>query len=417
MLLQQIFDIKFQIENGTQNKAASIEHQFVEEGQELTISAIVDSPIIPLRKADLYISTLGDTAEPAIIPMNITALPLPGSLNSTSIVTGIIPEELLKAPAVEFWIRLVTEEGLVLESTHTILGVKPESVPISASIEMDTQTIKAQGTTIRPTAYVTNEADIPVYGTISLLVDGKKVTTKQTLFQSGQSIVGLQWSIPKTDTATSYKLQTLTEIYDKSYITSEATLDTFVRTQIVPLSENIKPIIPITDELGNSIARPALLYASNPGEGRFQITAPDGTCVIGSGEDCMVQDSTLSNRGALDSVILDGQIYRIRYSGADSPLERFSITSFDPVIGDWKVQIVSEDSILPLASADSDVSLKIKYRAERSPLITVTSILLDNEILEQNTTTLLEQKSVDRDNTSLNQTESEKGLSLSLIHI
>ncbi len=61
----------------------------------------------------------------------------------------------------------------------------------------------------------------------------------------------------------------------------------------------------------------------------------------------MVQDSTLSNRGALYSVILDGQIYRIRYSGADSPLERFSITSFDPVIGDWKVEIISDDSLLP----------------------------------------------------------------------
>ncbi len=136
--------------------------------------------------------------------------------------------------------------------------------------------------------------------------------------------------------------------------------------------ENIEPITAIVDELGNSIARPALLYASNPGEGRFQVIAPDGTCVIG-GEQCMVQDSTLSNRGALDSVLIDGQIYRVMYSGADSPLERFSITSFDPVMGDWKVQIVSENSILPLASADSDVSLKIKYRAERSPLITVSA--------------------------------------------
>jgi len=140
----------------------------------------------------------------------------------------------------------------------------------------------------------------------------------------------------------------------------------------VPL-ENTEPITAIVDELGNSIARPALLYASNQGEGQFKVTATDGTCVIGSGKQCMVQDSTLSNRGALDSVILDGQIYRVRYSGADSPLERFSITSFDPVIGDWKVEIEPETGLVPFASAEDDMLLKIKYRAVRSPLITVSS--------------------------------------------
>ena len=53
---------------------------------------------------------------------------------------------------------------------------------------------------------------------------------------------------------TSYKIQTL-DVYDKSYITTEATLDTFVRTKIVPMSDQSE-IKPATDDLGNTIARP-----------------------------------------------------------------------------------------------------------------------------------------------------------------
>jgi len=161
----------------------------------------------------------------------------------------------------------------------------------------------------------------------------------------------------------------LLEVYDQSYITSKATLHTFVRTQIIPITEQ-SFIEPITDEIGNTIARPALLYASNPESGKFRVVAPDGTCVIGQG--CLVEQSTLKHRGAIDSVILDGQIFRVRYSGSDSPLERFSITSLDSVLGEWAITIESQSSEF-MAEAAGDVSIKVKYRAERSPLVTVTS--------------------------------------------
>ena len=85
-----------------------------------------------------------------------------------------------------------------------------------------------------------------------------------------------------------------------------------------------------------------------------------------------MEQSTLKHRGAIDSILLDGQIFRVRYSGADSPLERFSITSLDSVLGEWRVEIESESSEF-MAAAAKDVSIKVKYRAERSPLITVTS--------------------------------------------
>ena len=167
---------------------------------------------------------------------------------------------------------------------------------------------------------------------------------------------------------TSYNMQTLLEVYDKSYITGIATLDTFARTKIVSISEDTQ-IVPVTDKLGNTIARPAMIYSSNDGTGQFRVTAPDGTCVIGAG--CLVEESTLKHRGGIDSVIIDGHIYRVRYSGADSPLERFSITSLDSVLGQWDVTI--EDNSMFTAAAAGDVPVKIQYRAERSPLVTVAS--------------------------------------------
>jgi len=100
------------------------------------------------------------------------------------------------------------------------------------------------------------------------------------------------------------------------------------------------------------------------------VIAPDGTCVIGTG--CLIEESTLNHRGAIDSVLLYGQIFRVRYSGADNVLERFSITSLDSVLGDWRVEI--EYDVSPFtASAADDLPIKIKYRAERSTLVTVTS--------------------------------------------
>jgi len=356
-----------QTENNTATRLDTTEHHYIEETQDLEVSAIVHSPIVPLRKADLYVKTLSGM-EQTIISMDITALSLPG-LSAVSVVSSIIPDSMLDAPAVEFWIRLVTEEGIVQESEHHIVGIKPDNYSGESSAEMDTITIKAQGTTLRPTTYLTNEGEIPVYGTVSLVADGERVSSKPILLTPGQNRIALEWSIQKSDDNKAYAIQTLLEVYDKSYITNNATLNTFIRTQIIPITAQ-SSIEPITDEIGNTIARPAMLYASNPDSGQFRVIAPDGTCVIGEG--CLVEQSTLKHRGAIDSILLDGKIFRVRYSGADNTLERFSITSLDSVLGDWRIEI-EQDASPFIASAAQDVPIKVKYRAERSPLVTVTS--------------------------------------------
>ncbi len=367
IVLPDIFDIKYQAQNSTV-RVDTPEHNYVTQGQDMEVSAIINSPIVPLAKADLYVKVLGDIHQ-TIIPMDITPLPLP-TMSTVYTVSAEVPEDILKGPAVEFWMRIVTEDGIVKETEHKIVGVKPDNYSAESAAEMDTVTIKAQGTTLRPTAYLTNTAEFPVYGTVSLVSDGEKVASEPVLLTPGQNRITLDWKIPKSDDNRVYSIQTLLEVYDTSYITSIATLNTFIRTQIVPITAQTA-IEPVTDEIGNSIARPAMLYASNAESGQFRVTAPDGTCVIGAG--CLVEDSTLHNRGAIDSVILDGQIFRVRYSGADNPLERFSITSLDSILGEWKVEVIPDVTSEFIALADSDVPIKVKYRAERSPLVTVTS--------------------------------------------
>jgi hypothetical protein len=95
--------------------------------------------------------------------------------------------------------------------------------------------------------------------------------------------------------------------------------------------------------------------------------------VIGRSDSCIVKDSTAGHRGNTVSVDLDGQIYRVRYSGQDSPLERFSITSIDPIVGNWSVTLESDGGIIPEAHAVEDVTLKMKHRAVNTKLVTMTS--------------------------------------------
>ncbi|MFQ5787542.1 MAG: hypothetical protein ACE5H1_06125 [Thermodesulfobacteriota bacterium] len=306
--------------------------------------------------------------------MDITPLILPfDDQQTTSIVSGEIPESLIEGPAVKFWIYLVTADGLVKESVHNVIAVRPDGYSGDSSVEMDTTTIKAQGTTLRPTAYITNTADIPVYGDVSLMADGKTVHSEPALLKPGQNIVGLKWMIPKNESSRTYDIQTQIEVYEEESITSNATINTYVRTQKMSIP-NLESIEYVTDEAGNAIARPALIYASNENEGtQFRVTAPDGSCVIGGSSDCLVTDSTADRRGGLDSVIIGGHIYRVKYSGADNALERFSITSLDSVVGDWNIELVEQEGIVQYASALEETLLTIKYRAERGSLVTVTS--------------------------------------------
>ena len=53
---------------------------------------------------------------------------------------------------------------------------------------------------------------------------------------------------------------------------------------------------------------------------------------------------------------------RIKYSGSDSTIERFSITSIDPIVGDWSVTLETEQGLIPQAQAVKDLDVKIKHK-------------------------------------------------------
>lgn len=104
----------------------------------------------------------------------------------------------------------------------------------------------------------------------------------------------------------------------------------------------------------------------------FRVLAPNGDCIIGASEECKIHDSTANQRGGLASIEYEDQIIRVRYSGPDSSLERFSITSVDPILEHWTVSLETSNGIVPQAQALKDLSVKVKYRIH-SESITVSS--------------------------------------------
>lgn len=76
----------------------------------------------------------------------------------------------------------------------------------------------------------------------------------------------------------------------------------------------------------------------------LKITANDGTCIIGQDSECLVQESTRSPGEIYKIVEIDGMQYKIRYTGPDVILEKFTILpeSDDVVIPDsiWNIEVI-----------------------------------------------------------------------------
>jgi len=364
----RIFDVKIQIDNGTPQSAISPEVTYLDE-QELTVSAIVNSQI-PLRRAELRYVTTGQSDDDYIaFLMNIT--PLEG-VDTAVKISATIPPMFMAAPGIEYWIHVFDEDLDEAISQHYTLGVKPD-YDVDTSIELDIPSSKPEGSTMRPSAYVINHVEGPVFGTVSLLVDGKVVSSATKFFGVGQTRVPLEWVIPKEGRHMIYAIQAKLDLYGTPAITEKASVSSFMKTQIISISE-MQTILPIIDQAGNTIAQPALLYASDSAHDnlRFRVIGNEGFCFIGATDECAVKESTLGNRGGIQSVEHSGIIYRVKYSGVDSPLERFSITSVDQVGTNWNITLESMDDFIPQAYAMEDIHLKVKYRTI-SYLITVGS--------------------------------------------
>ena len=363
----RIFDLKFQINNDT--KIPSSEDNHYTSPQQVTVSGIVDSKTT-LDNVELRFVKTGDLAN-NYLPVKMTVIPLQIT-NSTYVISGIIPKEALQAPGISYWISLHNVAGKAIESDHYGIGVKP-AYSVNGKLELDVRPTRIEGTTANPTAYFTNTANGPVYGSISLLIDGNTVyTSPAQVFSTGQTAVNLQWKSPIVGYVSEHKIESRTDIYGQSFASMSSSIATFPGTINIPLYklENVQSV-----SSGNkTIAKASVLYSSfnNEGTMRFKVTAPDGTCVIGANENCLVTQSTLGH-GNIKSVTIGDQIFRVRYSGSDSPLERFSITSVDPITGYWKVEVDSKTGLIPMVEAMNDVFLKVKYTDIDTSRITIPS--------------------------------------------
>ena len=92
------------------------------------------------------------------------------------------------------------------------------------------------------------------------------------------------------------------------------------------------------------------LFTSARGEEsdvNLRITTTAGQCIIGQGSDCLVSEST-RKPGAIYSIVsIDDVNYKIRYSGDDVRLEKFSIlpenSNSKIDIDDWNVEIIKDE--------------------------------------------------------------------------
>jgi len=361
----KIFDVKLQLGKGT--KVLASDATSYANKQSMSVFAIIDSPTL-IDRSELRFVKLGEDLEKfAAVKMDVVLLQVS---NTTYIVSGTIPQESMQPPATQYWIDVKNNAGKTTDSEIYSIGIKP-NYSINGKLELDVIQNRAAGTTARPEAYFTNEASIPVYGTISLVVDGKTVyTSPGQLFKVGQTPIILEWKTQPTDQLANHNIQAVANVYDQSFA-SQATVNIFSATKAIPITAPIK-IESITDNNGHTIANPQILYSSfnNEGNMRYKVVAPDGTCVIGGSDKCLVTGSTFGLPGQVKSITVGDQIYRVRYSGLDSPLERFSITSIDPIIGKWNTEIDSQQELLPMAHAMQDIFLKITFRPVVTPFVT-----------------------------------------------
>ena len=249
------------------------------------------------------------------------------------------------------------------------MGVKPISEP-DVSLELDVPSIQASNTIVRPSLYIQNE-QAPAYGIVSLLVDGEIVSKQPQFFVNGQTKVSFDWKTPFYDGLSSYDIQGQVDLYGTSKVTDSAVLYNYPKA-VSMSAYDMKTIQPIEID-GTILSEPVLIYASDTqDELTFNVIAPNGQCIIGTDDECSIQDSTRDSRGGLESVEYNGQILRVKYSGADSRLERFSITSIDPITGDWTITLETEQGLIPQAQAIKDLSVKVKHKII-SEMITVYS--------------------------------------------
>jgi len=79
----------------------------------------------------------------------------------------------------------------------------------------------------------------------------------------------------------------------------------------------------------------------------LQVSTSDGTCVIGQEKNCMVSESTRKPGEIYQVVTIGEESFKIRYTGTDVRLEKFSIlpeaSGAEIMIKDWNIEIIKDE--------------------------------------------------------------------------
>jgi hypothetical protein len=79
----------------------------------------------------------------------------------------------------------------------------------------------------------------------------------------------------------------------------------------------------------------------------IQVSTSDGSCIIGQDNSCMINESTRKPGAIYETVTIGEEKYKIRYTGTDVRLEKFSIlpeaSGSQIDIKDWNIQIIKDE--------------------------------------------------------------------------
>ena len=211
--------------------------------------------------------------------------------------------------------------------------------------------------------YVMNNSTGPIYGALSLIANGTVVVqTPGEVFNTGLSATSLSWEVPMSYKNATYILSARGDFYGTAVETPNATVAAIPPFRFTTLS-GLSPLAPVRDSLGEITGEPVGVYSSfeNQDGYSYKVVSPDGTCVLGREDTCLVTSIAGVNRS---TVTIGNQIYTVEY-GETGMTQRFSITSQEPIIGAWKVEIerdglVQEDMM-------SKVMAKIEYEVNIQP--------------------------------------------------
>src|SRR5207245_9789778 len=136
----RIFSVKLQLGNGTKI-LSSESNQFVSH-QSMSVYAIVDSAS-KLDHVELRFAKMGESSA-KYVAVKMDLVPLQIS-NTTYAVSGTIPQEMMQAPAMTYWIDVHNKDGKTSDSDQYTIGAKPNYV-VDGKLEMDLRPTRAEST-------------------------------------------------------------------------------------------------------------------------------------------------------------------------------------------------------------------------------------------------------------------------------